>query len=452
MVDRFSRTHDARLANRLVSNIVLESPTSRRNEHCIPDESEQCAPVQAPQRHFVYISHAGGGADTYVRGIARHLVNRGHRVTVLYLHEPGHVASGPTADGSINLRHAAIPHLHWYYHRMLLWLPQFMQNRLPEPSIVKVAEASWAMRLALRHIAEELGPIDLMELLEGAAHPRLFRRIAPYGVKLHSADFTWKYFCDEGLGWADQKRMQSERNLLRHARVVSSPSAALADHVAEFCDYPRSRITVISYPLDIHKFSPAPYDSHSTSDYRYSSSVLFVGRLVRRKGLVTLAQAAGAILDAVPDSTIDIIGGETGEIDASTLRSYVSDALHPRLIFHGRVSHEELPNFYRRAAICVVPSRWDNSPNTVYEAMGCGTPVVACRVGGIPDLVMDGETGLLVPRDDPDALATAAISLLLDRNRMDIMGQKARTQAVARFNPEMIVDQTLRLYEEALTR
>jgi starch synthase len=88
----------------------------------------------------------------------------------------------------------------------------------------------------------------------------------------------------------------------------------------------------------------------------------------------------------------------------------------------------------------------------VYEAMGCGTPVVASRVGGIPELVVDGETGLLVPPDDPAALAEAVTALLADPDRRARMGCAARAQALARFESATIALQTLALYQQALGR
>jgi starch synthase len=82
--------------------------------------------------------------------------------------------------------------------------------------------------------------------------------------------------------------------------------------------------------------------------------------------------------------------------------------------------------------------------------MGCGTPVVASRVGGIPELVTDGETGLLVPPDDPAALAEAVTTLLADPDRRARMGSAARAQALARFESATIAAQTLELYRKAL--
>ena len=221
----------------------------------------------------------------------------------------------------------------------------------------------------------------------------------------------------------------------------------MADHIAPLCEYPRSRIVVLPYPLDTERFSPSP-DKAAVP----RRSVLFVGRMDWRKGLETLARAAAAILAAAPSATLDIVGGETPDVTATRVLAYIPAQLHERVVFWGHVAHADLPAHYRRAAICVVPSRWDNSPNTVYEAMGCGTPVVASRVGGIPELVVDGETGLLVPPDDPAALAEAVTTLLADPDRRARMGCAARAQALARFESATIALQTLALYQQALGR
>jgi starch synthase len=146
------------------------------------------------------------------------------------------------------------------------------------------------------------------------------------------------------------------------------------------------------------------------------------------------------------------VGGETEEVTFSGLRDLVPEPFRHRLIFHGRVPHSDLAGLYRDAAVCVVPSRWDNSPYTVYEAMGCGTPVVGADVGGIGELVDHGKTGLLVPRDNPERLAAAVVSLLTDHRRRDAMSHIAQRRAVALFHPERVAEQTIELYRNALGR
>jgi alpha-maltose-1-phosphate synthase len=109
---------------------------------------------------------------------------------------------------------------------------------------------------------------------------------------------------------------------------------------------------------------------------------------------------------------------------------------------------DELLQHCRTAALCVVPSLWDNSPNTVYEAMAAGRPVVASRVGGIPELVADGETGLLTPPGDAGALADAITALLLDPVRRRAMGEAGRRRIRELADLEKNVDGRLAVYQE----
>ncbi len=380
--------------------------------------------------HLVYVTIPGGGADTYARQMARALRARGQRVTVLRLCLPGQSADGPSRDGGVHLEYAKVSDMHYYYGRVRDASPAVVRRLLPDATTVKWREAAIVVRRALRRIARRAGGIDLVETLEGAASPDMLEGIAPYSVKLHSSEADWRYFCDEDLRPVDRESVRGEARLLRHARLVHTPNAALADHAAAFYGYPRSRISVLPYPLDLDMFTPGtdsgPRSGPASSAGPASHSVLYVGRMDRRKGLETLMEAAGAILGADPAATIEVVGGETEEVTAAGLLARVPPALRPRVVFHGRVAHADLPAYYQRAAVCVVPSRWDNSPNTMYEAMGCGVPVVASRVGGIPELVADGETGLLVARDDAGALAAAVGALLADAERRARMGRAAR--------------------------
>jgi len=399
--------------------------------------------------HVVYAVEAGGGAETYARQIGHALAAQGQRVTVLYLCPPGCRSTGPASDAAVRLRYVTLTNGHYYYDRARRLAPG-VTAWMPNSAMLKAAEGSLALRRALRHIERLSGGVDLIEFPEETAFPALFSGLSPYAVKLHSSDAAWRHFCGEGLRLDDRRRARMEAELLRRAALVSAPSAAVADYVASTRGYPRGRIHVLPYPLDTARFAPGPVGAELEPSSQGSLSVLYVGRLDARKGLTTLARAAEAILTPFPTATLDIVGGETEEVGAASLLRHIPPALHGRVVFHGRVAHADLPGYYRRAAVCVVPSRWDNSPNTVYEAMSCGRPVVASRVGGIPELVADGETGLLVPRDDPAALASAVTLLLADPDRRARLGRAARARAVARFAPDRIARQTLRLYRAAL--
>jgi glycosyltransferase involved in cell wall biosynthesis len=98
--------------------------------------------------------------------------------------------------------------------------------------------------------------------------------------------------------------------------------------------------------------------------------------------------------------------------------------------------------------VLVQPSRADNLPLAVLEAMAAGLPVVGARVGGIPELVVDGETGIVVPPEEPRALADALDSLARDRSRLVELGRRGRERTAAHFSPEQVGRRTVKLYRE----
>ncbi len=110
----------------------------------------------------------------------------------------------------------------------------------------------------------------------------------------------------------------------------------------------------------------------------------------------------------------------------------------------------DIAPFLASADIFLLPSRWEGVPVAIQEAMAAGLPVVSTAVGGIPELVQDGQTGLLVPPQDPTALAQALITLLNDHGRATQMGQAGRQRIADHFTIEQMVTQTEALYERLL--
>jgi starch synthase len=105
-----------------------------------------------------------------------------------------------------------------------------------------------------------------------------------------------------------------------------------------------------------------------------------------------------------------------------------------------------------QAELLVHPARWEGFGLAILEAMLSGLPIVASRVSSIPELVADGETGLLVPPDDPAALAAAAQELLTDRERAVRLGIAGRKRAEERFSVARMAERTVEVYRQALAR
>ena len=177
--------------------------------------------------------------------------------------------------------------------------------------------------------------------------------------------------------------------------------------------------------------------------------VLLVGRLSPGKGQATLVRAAPAVLAQVPAARFVLLGADSdGEADrlhrlanqlgvghALEIRPWVGD---PR------------PAFYE-ADVVTLPSRSEGFGRVLVEAACLAKPVVASRVGGIPEVVVDGETGLLVPPDDPPALAEALIRLLTDANQRARLGKAARERALIYFTAHKHVEGVEAVYEELLS-
>jgi glycosyltransferase involved in cell wall biosynthesis len=112
--------------------------------------------------------------------------------------------------------------------------------------------------------------------------------------------------------------------------------------------------------------------------------------------------------------------------------------------------HERVMEAVRACTAAVVPSRWpDPCPTTVLEAMAAGRPLVATRTGGIPDMVVDGETGLLVEPDDPAALAQALTALLAAPDRARSLGRAGRERVTA-FTDRAVVERLTAVYQDLL--
>ena len=169
-----------------------------------------------------------------------------------------------------------------------------------------------------------------------------------------------------------------------------------------------------------------------------------VGRLVPIKGLEWLLKAAPQVLAQFPQACFVIIGDGPLLGELRQLTSKLGIGL--RVVFLG--AREDVPECLAALDLFVLPSLNEGMGRVLLEAMAVGLPVVATRVGGIPDIVPDGTTGLLVPPRDDRALAEAILILLRDRSRRAAYGEAARRHVDGRFDVETMVRNIERLYDE----
>ena len=207
--------------------------------------------------------------------------------------------------------------------------------------------------------------------------------------------------------------------------VVVAVSEDIAEHL-EALGVPKSKIKVVANGVD-RRFQPA---DRSVMRERLGLPegefiVLFVGLLVPVKGLDLLVGALAELADPKPLCLLVGDGPERPGLERQAAELGVGDHLR----FVGRRSSDEIPTWMGAADLLVLPSRSEGRPNVVLEAQACGLPVVATRVGGTPELVCDGKTGLLVESEDVSGLADALRRLRTDRGLREALGRAGREQA-----------------------
>lgn len=224
----------------------------------------------------------------------------------------------------------------------------------------------------------------------------------PMIAKVHGSDvnvFTQEPARRRQIRWA-----------LRRARHVVAVSQALADRLAEL-GVDAGRTTVLYNGVDPTRFHPVPRDQ-ARRELGYADDdriILFVGNVQASKGCAELLQAFAQLRTRVPHLKLVFVGA--GPLQRSLMEQGRALGVGDDLRFAGRLPHEQIVRWFGAADVFCLPSHAEGVPNVVLEAMACGTPVVATRVGGVPE-VLPAYAGSMVPPRDASALAEALFTAL----------------------------------------
>jgi glycosyltransferase involved in cell wall biosynthesis len=218
-------------------------------------------------------------------------------------------------------------------------------------------------------------------------------------------------------------------------QVFICPSRFLAAKLAVGEVYP-DRLALLSSFVDTHEVAPKAQPG---------GGIVYAGRLSHEKGVDVLVEAVARL----GGGHLDIVGDGP---ERTRLEALAATRAPGRVQFHGRVPRERVLHLLRAGAVAAMPSRChDNQPMAVLEAFGCGVPVVATNLGGLPELV-DGGCGEVVPAEDPDAMAAVLGRLLAHPVQTLAMGQAARSRAEREFAPDRHLAGLEQLYERAARR
>jgi len=220
---------------------------------------------------------------------------------------------------------------------------------------------------------------------------------------------------------------------------------AVARHAEAKLGFPADSIEVIRNGVDA-----GPYLDASGAALRAELGVSadakvigVAGRLHRQKGVDVLIEATAALAGKFPELRV-LVAGDGPLLEELRERARSSGVAHA-ISFLGE--WRRMPEFMAAIDVFVLPSRWEGMPNAALEAMAAARPVVATRVGGTPELALDGVTGALVEPEDPKALAEAIAAFLDDPDRAGRMGAAGRERVMDHYTIEGMVDMYAELYE-----
>ncbi len=283
----------------------------------------------------------------------------------------------------------------------------------------------------------------------------------PHVITAHSLEprRPWK---EEQLGGGYRISSWVERDAYAHANAIIAVSGGMRNDVLD-C-YPNvdpNKVHVVYNGIntDIYRNEKATdaLERHGVDPAK--PYVLFVGRITRQKGIAHLLQAAKMFDEDIP-LVLCAASPDTPELGAEVAAG-IEELKKTRQDVHwidAQLSRDDVVQFLSHALLFACPSVYEPLGIVNLEAMGCEAPVVASAVGGIPEVVVDGETGILVPYDETEtkafekAFADAVNRVAADRTAAQAMGIRGRARAVEAFGWEAIAKQTIEVYRAAGAR
>jgi len=368
-----------------------------------------------------------GGIGSYVQNLGAGLSRLGHGVVVL---TPGF---GPDVmDGAVCVRRVSTKHLP-------------IADRF-----VPGAGACWRVARAMQKLVSE-NQVDLVEFPNWEGLGLAFQHLSrtPVIVRLHTSSRETQII--DGLPNTRmlQWDVRRERWQAQRANALVTHSAAHRDMMAAELEIAAEKIHLIPHGVPVYPEFRRPERGERPR------TVVFLGRMEKRKGTVDLIQAMPKVLERVPETEFVLIGSDRPHCPGNrTHAQYLADEFSPEVAkqvkFLGRQPQSEVDRWLQTADVFVAPSLYESFGLVFPEAMRWGTPVIGTRVGGIPEIISDGETGLLVEPSQPKRLADAVVRLLSDEGLRRTLGEVGRRHVEANFAVERMARQTVELYESVL--
>ncbi len=346
-----------------------------------------------------------GGLGSFVKTMAEALVKNGTQVSVVGLNY-GYSSETENLNGVtiIRIQKSKVKGLAWYFNSKM---------------IVKTIAA-----------IHEKTPIDIVEgaELSFAFLPKI--KGIKYVIRLHGGHH---FFAEaENRGINKWKGFQEKRSF-KKADAFIAVSNYVKNHTATYLSYHNKPIEVIFNPINSQLFQPLDIAIES-------NNITFAGTICEKKGVRQLIQAFPLVKDKFPNAVLNLYGRDWLFLDGSSYIKMLQETELPKLgtfakdvIFHGAVSFADIPKVYAKAAVCVFPSHMETLGLVAPEAMAMGKSVVFTELGPGPEVITDGETGLLCNPHKPKDIADKIEQLLENPDLAIVLGKKARLNVLNQF-------------------
>lgn len=407
------------------------------------------SPAPTRTRMAYLVSEYPGISHTFILREVRQLRRLGFDIEVASINRPSHSPASMTADEREEAartyyvkRHglagALAAHLHGL-RRPLSWLRGLGHGlRLAGWQPRQIGYAFFyfteALMLARWMQTRQLNHLHVHFATAAAKVGLLLKRIAPVGLSmtLHGPD----EFYDAPGQWLSHK-------------------LTAADFVVCISCFARSQAMKLTPGCHWHKFEVCPlgvdpeqFSPNGKRDGHTPFTLLCVGRLTPAKGQRILIEACRRLADAKRTFRLVMVGAGP---DSEDLRAAVAAmGLDDKVVFTGALNQDQVRGWYARADAFALPSFAEGVPVVLMEAMACAVPCVTTRITGIPELIQDGEDGLLVSPSDADELAAALARLMDDPALRESLGEAGRAKVRARYHLVHNVEQLAALFARRL--
>ena len=361
-----------------------------------------------------------GGLGSFVKTMAEALVSKGIQVTVVGLN---YVLSDETENVNgvniIRIRKSKVKGLAWYFNSKNIAKTIAAIHKKNRIDFVEGAELSLAFLPKIKEIK--------------------------YIIRLHGGHH---FFAEgENRGINEWKGFQEKRSF-KKADAFIAVSNYVKSHTAKYLSYHIKPIEVIFNPINSQLFHP----KNVAIDV---NNITFAGTICEKKGVRQLIQSFPIVKEKFPNAILNLYGRDWLFPDGSSYVKMLQEIELPKLgeyakdvFFHGAVSFAEIPNIYAKAAVCVFPSHMETLGLVAPEAMAMEKAVIFTELGPGPEVVVDGETGLLCNPHQPENIAKKIVFLLSNSELSIQLGKKARTNVLERFEITNLVKQNIEFYNK----